>query len=159
MTLYTVTKPDTLSDPSYHPDGSKIVFAEHVGSAHRISTVTNEISPVHTVLLTGTLPYADPYYSADGNFILFAVQMSGVTGPHPYGVWSLFYMRSDGTGVTTVLDDGNANIHPTWVTPIQIAFQSWIYGVSTTFQISMIDLAGQGRIDLGEGSYPRTVTA
>lgn len=159
MTLYSVTKPDFVADPSYSPDGSKVIFVEKLGSTYNISTITNEATPTHTVLIDGPLPYADPYYSVDGNFIIFTTQVAGVTELHPYGVWSIFYMYADGTGLTTVLDDGNANIHPCWVTPIQIGFQFWAYGVSETFQIGLVDLAGQGRVELGAGSYPRTVTA
>lgn len=156
--VYTVTKPDILKDPSYHPDGG-LVFVECIDSTWQISTLSNDATPEYTVLISGLLPYADPYYSVDGTFIIFATQMSGETMDAEFGVWSLFYMYADGSGLTTIIDDGNANMHPAWVTPIQIAFQSWTYGVSTAFQLSLIDLAGQGRVDIGEGTYPRTVTA
>lgn len=161
MVLYSVAKPNTLSDPSYSPDGTKIVFVEKIGSTYSISTITDEATPIHATLLNGSLPYADPFYSADGNFILFSVQVSGVTLGEPYGVWSIYYMYADGSGLTTIVDDGNANMHPCWVTPIQVGFQFFSYGAtpSSAFQIGLIDLAGQGRVDIGTGSYPRTVTA
>ncbi len=156
--IHSVTKPDIVSDPSYSPDGTTVVFVEKLSSTYKISTLLLDDS-TYTVLQSGPDPYADPYYSADGFFIVYAKQTSPVSGPEPYGQWSLHYMSSDGTGDTTILDDGNANMHPTWATPTQIAFQSWENGISTAFQVSLIDLAGQGRIDVGEGEYPRTVTA
>lgn len=161
MAVYSVTKPDIISDPSYSPDGIKIIFVEKIGSTYSISTITDEATPDHITLISGALPYADPFYSVDGRFILFSMQVSGETLSEPYGVWSIYYMYADGSGLTTVVDDGNANLHPCWVTPIQIGFQFWQYGAtpSAAFQIGLIDLAGQGRMDIGTGSYPRTVTA
>jgi Tol biopolymer transport system component len=157
MDIYTVTKPDMASDPSYSPDGTAIVFVELIGSTYKISTVTTGATSVHTVLQSGSAAYADPYYSADGQYILFAVQTGAVSGPHPHGQWALKYIAADGTGLSTILNDGNANIHPCWITRTQIAFQYWEYGVSTEFQIALIDLAGQGRTNLGDGEYPRGI--
>lgn len=157
MDIYTVTKPDLVGDPSYSPDGLYIVFTEKIGSVYKISRVT-VAGASHTVLQSGSLPYADPFYSPDGSFICFSIRTGIVTGPHPYGQWALYYMNADGTGISTILNDGNANIHPSWITPTQIAFQYWTNGISTVFQVALIDLAGQGRMNVGEGEYPRGIT-
>jgi hypothetical protein len=102
---------------------------------------------------------AEPSYSADGFFILFTEEVSPVSGGEPYGVQKIRFMSSDGTNVVSILDDGNANLHPSWVTPTQITFQWWSYGAtpSSEFQIAFINLAGLGRIEMGVGEYPRTV--
>lgn len=151
--LYKTTKPDTCTDPSFSPDGNNVIFVEKVSSTYKISRVSSS-GGGHTVLQSGALPYSDPIYSPDGDFIAFAVRTSA-TGT--YGEWALQYMSADGTGLTTVLDDGNANLHPTWATPTQLTFQTFRYGTDSTFQISVIDLAGNGRIDIGTGEYPRVV--
>ena len=158
MDIYTVTKPNTVADPSYSPDGSLIIFVEKIGSTYKISTIDQVATQTHTVLQSGSQRYADPYYSPNGQLIVFAVQTGAVSGPNPYGQWALKYMFSDGTGLSTILDDGNSNIHPCWVTPTQIAFQYWTNGVSTEFEIALIDVAGQGRVNVGPGEYPRGVT-
>lgn len=157
MDVYTVAKPDRLSDPSYNTDGTAVLFVELIGSTYKISTLTLGATPVHTVLQSGSAAYADPYYSPNGQYIIFTVQTGAVSGPHPYGQWAIKYIAANGTGLSTVLNDGNANIHPCWLTPTQIAFQYWEYGVSTAWQIALIDLAGQGRSNVGDGEYPRGV--
>lgn len=156
--IYTVTKPDIVTCPSYSPHTNLIIFCEKLGATWYISTVRPD-GTTRTVLQSGSSEYADPHYSEDGAHIVFSVNTGAVSGPHPQGQWALKYMNSDGTGLTTILNDGNANIHPTWMTPTQVAFQNWQYGAtpSSAFQISYIDLAGQGRTDLGTGEYPRVV--
>jgi Tol biopolymer transport system component len=158
-TIYTVTKPDIVADPSYSPDGSLIVFVEKIGSTWKLSTLTTGATQTHAVLVSGSNPYADPMFSADGFFVLYAEQVGVVSGPEPYGQWALKYIDVSTLEVVTILNDGNANMHPTWATATQVAFQNWQYGAtpSTAFQVSLIDLAGQGRKDLGEGEYPRVV--
>ncbi len=156
-TVYSVTKPDLLADPSYSPDGERIIFVEKIGSTWKLSVINVGATYSYEVLLTSTNPLADPSFSADGFFILYAEQVSPVSGPAPYGQWALKYIEEGVAGVVTILDDGNANMHPTWATPTQVAFQNWEYGVSTEFQVSLVNLAGQGRVDLGEGEYPRIV--
>lgn len=157
MDIYTVTKPDVAGDPSYSSDGSRVIFVEKIGSTWKISTLTLGATPVHTVLQSGSAEYAEPHYSPDGRYILYSQLVGAVSGPHPYGQWALKYMTAAGSDVTAILNDGNANLHPCWITPTQIAFQYWTYGTSTSFQIALIDLAGNGRMNIGEGEYPRGV--
>ena len=157
--LYSVYKPNTLGDPSFSPDGTHVIYTEHFRSNYFISSIALGATQVQTELFISPNPLADPSFSADGFFILFAEQKVLPSVSFPYGKWRLRYMNADGTGVLTILDDGNANMHPCWVTPTQIAFQHWQYGAtpSTAFQIALIDLAGNGRMELGEGEYPRVV--
>lgn len=159
--LYSVLKSGghQVWDPSFSPDGTTVIFAERTNTLYKISTISIGATGSHDILISGANPYADPYYSLDGLFILFSEQISPPSGPMPYGQWALKYMNADGTGVVTILNDGNANVHPCWVTPNQIAFQYWGNGAtaSSTFQIALVDLAGGGRIEFGEGEYPRAV--
>lgn len=158
--ILTVAKPDTLFDPSWSPDGTTLVYTQKTGSTFKICTQTVGATVVNAVLQSGSNMYADPMYSADGTLIVFSEQTGAVSGPHPAGQWRLKYMNSDGTGLVTILDDGNANIHPVWLNATQIAFQSWQYGAtpSSAYEVSIIGIAGLGRFDLGIGEYPRTVT-
>lgn len=158
--VFGVLKPDEAYDPSWSVDGTSIIFAEHIRATYKISTLNVGATQVKDTLLTTTKRLADPSYSADGYFVLFSEQTVPESDDFPYGIWRLRYMNADGTVVVTILDDGNANLHPCWVTPTQIAFQWWSYGAtpSDVFQIAMIDLAGNGRIEMGEGEYPRLVS-
>lgn len=160
-TYHSVTKPDLIADPSYSPDGTRIIFVEKIGSTWKISTVTTGATLIHEVLLTSSNQLAEPSFSADGNFILYAEMTGPVSGPSPYGEWALKYVEEAVMNPVTILDDGMGNLHPVWVTPTQIAFQHWQYGAtpSTEFQLALIDVAGQGRVELGEGEYPRTVVS
>lgn len=157
--IYSVTKPDILADPSWHPDGTSLIFAERIGSDWNIATMNIGATPNHTVLLTDVTPFGDPMWSADGNFILFSAQTLAPDMTHPKGVWDLIYMRNDGSDIRTIVSDGNANIHAVWVSPTQIAFQWWANGATPAdvSWVSLVNINGLGRIDLGEGEYPRTV--
>jgi hypothetical protein len=86
--IYEVTKPDTCGDPSYHPDGELIVFQELIGSTYRISRIETD-GTNHTVLKTGSTPFADPMYSDDGNYIVYSRRIAAPSGPKPYGEWAL----------------------------------------------------------------------
>lgn len=158
--VLSALKPNEIYDPSWSPDGKQIIFAEHIRGTYKVTTYLLDVATPHKVeIYTGLLRTADPTFSTDGFRILFAEQTVPVSGSFPYGKWRIRYMNADGTNVVTILDDGNANLHPCWVTPTQVAFQWWSYGAtpSTAFHIAMVDLAGNGRIEMGEGEYPRLV--
>lgn len=137
--IYSVLKTDQVGDPSFSPDGQTVIFVESIRSTNKISTIGLDGTP-RGVLYTSQLPLADPYYSEDGYFVAFAEQTAPIDGTFIYGKWRLKYMNADGTGVVTILDDGNANMHPFWTTPNQIAFQSWDYTPATvTYQGTVLD--------------------
>lgn len=160
LEIFSALKPNEVYDPAWAPDGTHIIFAEHIRATYKVSTLAIGATQVKTTLLTSMNRLTEPSYSADGYLILFSEQVEPVSVTLPYGTSRLKYMNADGTNVVTILDDGNANLHPAWVTPTQVAFQWWSYGAtpSSVFQIAMIDLAGLGRIEMGEGEYPRAVT-
>lgn len=160
LEIFSALKPNKVSDPSFSTDGLRVIFTEEIRATFKISTILIHATPIKTTLLTGQKRFADPTYSADGFFILFAEEKTPTSATYPHGQWRLKYMNSDGTNVVTILDDGNANMHPCWITPTQIAFQWWHYGAtpSSAFHIALIDLAGQGRKEMGEGEYPRMIS-
>lgn len=151
--VYSTTKPDVCGDPSFSPDGTTVVFTETLGSDDNISTVTLGATQVYTVLANGQ-PWGDPTYSSDGFFILFSFQDAAPDMTNPYGLWGIAYMYSTGLNPLQIVVSDAANLHPVWVAPTQIAWQWWDGSV---FQLALCDLAGQGRMDIGEGEYPRTV--
>lgn len=159
LTVYEALKPNVIYDPAFSPDGTQIIFSENIRATYKISTISVGATQSKTTLITGLNRFGDPTFSPDGYFVLFSERTERESNEFPYGIWRIKYMHFDGTHVITILDDGNANVHPCWVTPTQIAFQYWGNGATSgsTAQISLIDLAGRGRIELGEGEYPRTV--
>lgn len=151
--LHTVTKPDTNLDPSFSPDGTKVVFTELVGSTYGIARVTSA-GASYTQLKTGSNLLADPTYSPDGTHILYAEKTGVIDGGHPYGQWALKYMPAAGGIATTILSTSNANLHPVWITDDLIAFQLFRYGTDSLFKIASIGIDGSGLAVLGTGEYP-----
>lgn len=159
--ILSVAKPNVVGDPSFSPDGNTIIYTHLSGATYSIRSLTDwTTTPVDATLFSGPYPLSDPMFSVDGFFILFGEQtvVPGMT--YTYGRSRIKYMNASGD-ITTILDDGNANLHPVWVTPFQIAFQRWNYGSgatpvpSTAFMITLSDLTGV-LMDLGTGEYPRT---
>jgi len=155
--VFSILKPDAVYDPSYHPDGTQIIFVEHVRAVYRIVTVTVGATVVRNTLYSSLFPLQDPTFSEDGFFVLFSEEKTLPSGGAPKGVWRVRYVGVNDRIVNTIIDDGAANMHPCWVSSSQVAFQTWQYGAtpSSEFQISVCDLTGRGRIDLGPGEYPR----
>lgn len=152
-TIYTATKPDLATDPSFARDGS-VYFVEASGSNYYIATVSASATPVHTRLLTSSHVLSDPTVSPDGTTILYAERVSAPDMSHAFGVWALKTMPIGGGSPTTVLDDGNAHRHPTWQTNRTILFQTYRYGTDSTQQVARIHTNGAMHAVLGEGEYP-----
>lgn len=164
--IYSSLAPNEVYDPNWSPDGTRVIFVEHVRAVYQICTILVGATYVKEVLYKSLYPISDPSYSADGYFILFAEETVPPDDTLPYGQHRLRWMKEDGSDVTTILDDGNANMHPTWTTPHQVAFQWWHEGNQTEFYRSItVDSTKCGTADSsdfpvmvsGTYTYLRTV--
>lgn len=152
-TAYAVTKPDLATDASYGPDGT-IYFVEASGASYYIASITDGATPVHTRLLSSSNVLADPMISPDGSQLVYAERLSAPDMSHEFGVWRLRRFILSDSSFTTVINDGNANQHPTWMTDRTLLFQTYRYGTDTEQQIARIRTDGSSHIVLGEGEYP-----
>jgi Tol biopolymer transport system component len=172
-TWATVAQPRLMAgsnacvDPSYSPDGTKIVFAEAVSGVPRVSTVLSGGSSATppTVLVSGGAgieSWWDPYYSPDGTQIA-ALAKTGSVGA--FGEWAIKKFTAAGASVTTVIDDGNINSKPSWTSDgLSVVFHRLTYPVTTTFQLYQIDVDGTDLAAVQyvasnvNGEYPRVLT-
>jgi Tol biopolymer transport system component len=148
-----------ILDPSWSPDGDKIIFAERQRATYSIRTLLVDATPIMETLYTDLYPIGEPRYSPDSFFILFSEQTVLPSEDYPYGQSRIRFMNADGSNVQTIIDDGAANLRPCWSTPNQVAYQYWQYDAtpSSEFRIALIDVSGNDRIDMGPGEYPRVV--
>jgi hypothetical protein len=152
-------------DPSYSPDGTKIVFAEAVGGVPRISTVASGgsfLTPPTVLVSGGVLSWWDPYYSPDGTQIAALCKTGNVNA---FGEWGIKKFTDAGASVTTVIDDGNINSKPSWTADGRsVVFHRLTYPVTTTFQLYTIDVDGTDLAPVQyaaanvNGEYPRVLT-
>jgi Tol biopolymer transport system component len=154
----------TCVDPSYSPDGTKIVFAEAVSGTPKISTVTAGagINTGYTALVSGgVVSWWDPYYSPDGTQIA-ALAKTGVV--NVFGEWGIYKFTAAGASVTAVIDDGNINSKPSWTADgLSIVFHRLTYPATGTFQLYKIDSDGTDLAAVQyvasnvNGEYPRVL--
>jgi hypothetical protein len=129
---------DACVDPSYSPDGTKIIFAEAVAGVPKISTVTasGATNNGYTALVSGTagvLGYYDPYYSPDGTKCVALAQTGAVDATHPIGQWSLKKFTSAGANVTDLINDGNVNGKACFVGNNWVYFHRWVYPLTSVY--------------------------
>jgi hypothetical protein len=163
-----MTGADACVDPSYSPDGTKIVFAEAVSGVPRISTVVagSTLGTVTNLVSggAGILSWWDPYYSPDGTKIV-ALCKTGADVPvsAPVGTWGLKHFTSAGASVTTIVDDGDVNGRATWIDNDSVVFHRFENPPVTTFQLYTIDIDGTDLAAVQyvasnvNGEYPRLV--
>jgi Tol biopolymer transport system component len=154
---------DACVDPSYSPDGSKIIFAEAVAGVPKISTVlaTGATNNGYTALVSGTvgvLGYYDPYYSPDGTKCLALAQTGAVDGSHPLGQWSLKKFTSAGASVANLINDGNVNGKAAFIDNNTVVFHRWEYPLDSIYPgLWRINYDGTGLTEiLARGEYPNT---
>lgn len=151
--LYEVTKPDTVSDPSFMPNGD-VVFVALIGGLYQILRIANLATPVLELIYSSNDPLADPMVSPDGNTIVWAEQVNAPDMSHPFGQWDLYGAAVDGTNVQPVLSDGNAHQHPSFLSPRFLLFQTFRYGTDSVPHVARIRVNGVDHLVLGEGEYP-----
>ena len=142
--LQKVTDRDSLFlDPSWSPDGARLVY---VAFPEGYTGTDLAMLEVHTSLPDGSdeqrltfddVRDNDPYWSGDGEEIAF----ESAVDPTFVGVgkWALRAVRPDGSGLRTILDDGNINTLPRWSpTDEWLYFQRFVFGGTTGFRIERV---------------------
>ncbi len=153
--------PSSVNDPSYSPDGTKIVYTEVNTGHHRINTVaagSNFATPdiLLTDLVSPALEWYDPYYSPDGSKIVVLARTGVDDGSHLIGQWGLYIIDADGSNGHWLINDGNVNGRARWVDNTKIIFHKWEYPLTTVYaSIWSINLDGTNLKKVIEvGEYP-----
>lgn len=95
----------------WRPDGAKIVFERATQYGPAIWTMNADGS--NQVQLSTGIPSKDtkPCFSPDGAHIVYSYILAGSSSPPPT---QLRTMSADGSGVTTILNNGFFNMEPRW---------------------------------------------
>lgn len=131
-----------VSDTSCSPDGTEIVFC-YINDVFRVSS-----SGGIAIRLTtdgSTTTNTDPNYSFDGQTILILTQFAAPDSTHVVGQWGLRTVKRDGTSLTTLLNDGNANSKGSWGADGYIYFHRLVYGDSR-YSLAKIRADGLGSV-------------
>lgn len=151
------------ADPSYSPDGLKIVFVENVAGVQKLSTVgtAGPVNSGYTELNNAPASWSwnDPYYSPDSLRIGALLQTAAADTEHSGGQWSIIGMSADGKNLITIIDDGNINSKPDWIDNQTILFHRLVYSTgSGGFGVWTIRSDGTGLTALGvTGEYPNKI--
>ena len=101
------TAPDNDADwPAWSPDGTTIAYYDNGVGAWGINLIGADGSNPRRLASTTRLAQSRPSWSPDGSRLTFA-------GRDDAGVWALYTMRADGTGLTAIFDNDFVR-NPTW---------------------------------------------
>lgn len=142
-------------DPSFSPDGKKIVCAAFPADYAGVDVSRLEIFTMNTDgsdeqrLTNDTLRDHDPYWSWDGTEIAFETAVD--PGYLLVGKWAIRAVKPDGSGLREVINDGNINTLPRWsFDSKQIYFHRLVFG-GARFHIVRVNRDGTGLADVTSG--------
>ena len=98
------TSPGIDTDPSFSPDGSKIVFESDRGGSQQLYVMNADGTDQRRLTFSGSW-YASPVWSPDGKWIAFTQRVSGAR--------RIGIVRPDGSG-EKILTSGPGDEGPSW---------------------------------------------
>ncbi len=150
-----ITTGHVVTDPAYTPDGTKILYIANGGGFGNIFYVpAGGGTPV--AVTTGSNVYYDPVADpATSGVVAFLEHSSG----NPTGDWNIKTININGTGLATVIADGNINSRPMWAPD-----STWLYfhraptapGESGAFSLYKINKNGTGLDPISTGGGAST---
>jgi len=133
------------TDPSWSPDGSKIVFKSYRDSKHEIYTMNADGS--NEVRLTNNaFDDLEPHWSPDGSKIAFRSDRDGNR--------EIYVMNTDGSNQTRLTNNSNDDQYPSWSPNSQ--FISFISNRSGFKEVYCMNLDGtnQTKVTMNGGNFP-----
>lgn len=125
-------------DPSWSPDGSKLVFGSGVSPGIGVFVVNADGSGLTKLAGSSGHDDSDPAWSPDGGRIAFTSNRDGNN--------EIYVMNADGSGQTRLTSDPGSDMHPTWSPDgAKIAFSSlrqkvrgiWVMNANGSAQVEV----------------------
>ncbi|WMJ72131.1 hypothetical protein RCC89_02950 [Cytophagaceae bacterium ABcell3] len=149
-------------DPSFSPDGSKIVFSSFPLGYNGTDLAKLEIYTMNTDgseetrLTFDDIRDHDPYWAPDGKEIAFESAME----PEylDVGKWALRSVEPDGSNLRVILHDGHINTVPRWNKSSEVLYFHKLNFGAPGFRIYKVSKDGSGlkQLTSGPGHYDDT---